>query len=439
MNINRNMTYAETLGKMISHETVSRPGMTDRSKFYNFHGLLRELFPNVFCAGEVECFDGSLLIRIKGSGAGAPIMLMNHHDVVEAGGSWKYPPFASNIAQGKIWGRGVLDTKGGLFGMLMAMEELLRDGEVPTRDTFFLSSCTEESDGSGAKEIARILKERGIRFSLILDEGGMIVSEPIKGANGRYAMIGVGEKGSADLKFKAKSSGGHASTPGKDTPLVRLGKFMAEVDKGQLFDAKISKTVCETFTRISGGMSGPLKLLLKNTRILAPVLNKVLPEVSGAAAAMLKTTLAFTMASGSDGANVLPEEAYVIGNMRYSHHQGGEDSIREVTELAERYSITVEIIRRGEDSPVSDYSSDAFMMIERGVAEIYPDVTTVPYIMNAASDSRFMGELSDNCLRFAPFIIDNDQLASVHGVNENLDIDTLAPAVDFYKYVIKNA
>ena len=152
---------------------------------------------------------------------------------------------------------------------------------------------------------------------------------------------------------------------------------------------------------------------------------------------MLKTTLAFTMAGGSDGTNVLPQEAYVIGNMRFSHHQGGEDSIRKISELAKKFDIETEILDPGFESPVSDYNSEAFKLVEKAVEEVFPDVAPLPYIMTGASDSRYFARVCDNCIRFAPFTINEQQLESIHGIDENIDIDTLSPAVDFYKYIIK--
>ena len=89
---------------------------------------------------------------------------------------------------------------------------------------------------SSAVDILPVIASRDLMQSVRLDEGGMILEEPIGGAKGTYAMIGVGEKGCADLKFIARSAGGHASTPGKNTPLVRLGQFMAEVEKKNLFE-----------------------------------------------------------------------------------------------------------------------------------------------------------------------------------------------------------
>ncbi len=429
--------YAARLSRMIQAETVSEKDAFGRAKFDRFHALLRELFPTVFASCEIEDFDGSLLLCLRGTGVGAPILLMNHHDVVEAPGEWKYPPFSGTIAEGRVWGRGTLDTKGGLWGMLEACEELLCEGWRPTCDVYFLTTCNEETSGAGADRISRELEARGIRFSMVLDEGGMILDEPIGGAKGCYAMVGVGEKGCADLKFIARSNGGHASTPPKNSPLVRLGKFMAAVEKAKLFDVKLSPTVQATLKSLSSSMSGAMKLFLGHPKLFAPLLSRVMPSVSSAAGAMLKTTVAFTMALGSDGTNVLPQEAWVVGNMRYSHHQGGKNSIEAITRLARKFDIETVVLNSGVDSPLSSHESEAFCLVERAVNAAYPTVKVAPYVMNAASDSRFLARVCNNCLRFAPFRISDEQLASVHGINESVDVSALTPAVDFYRYILK--
>lgn len=437
MSDTRTQEYAQRFSKLIQAETVSAHGDTDLDKFYRFHALLREEFPSLFSICEYEDFSGSFLLRWKGKDQSMlPILLMNHHDVVEASGKWTHPPFSGAIADGKIWGRGTLDTKGGLWGMLQAADELAREGFVPARDIYFMSTCCEETTGAGANAISQALLERGIRFAMSLDEGGMILDEPMAGAKGRYAMVGVGEKGYADLKFTARSTGGHASTPGKNTPLVRLGKFMAAAEKKKVFEVKMSPTVRATLSSLSSSMHGPLKFILGHPKFFAPLLCRVMPSISGAAGAMLKTTLAFTMARGSEGANVLPQEAYVIGNMRYSHHQGGKNSIDAIAALAKKFDIETEVIRPGFDSPLSSHESTAFALVQNALNAAFDGVRVAPYVMNAASDSRYMSRVCDNCLRFAPFAISASQLASVHGIDENLDISTLTGAVDFYRYII---
>lgn len=435
----RTQKYADTFAELIRMDTTSYDEQTDKTAFYQFHKLLKEKFPHIFEAVEYEDFSGSFLLKWKGKGNQAPILLMNHHDVVAATGEWRFPAFSGEIADGKIWGRGTLDDKGGLWAMLQAADELVMEGFVPNRDIYFMSTCTEEQTGLGADIISAALKERGIRFDMVLDEGGMIVYEPIAGAVGTYAMVGVGEKGCVDLKFTAHSEGGHASTPNSNTPLVRLGKFMAEVDNGKQFKSEVSPTVYTMFNRISRGTKGPIKFLLKNAKLFKGLLSVVVPKISVAAGAMLKTTIAFTMCSGSTESNVLPESAWVIGNMRYSHHQGSKDSIRVISEIAKKYDIETEVVGNVFDSPISDTQSYAFKTVEKAIERIFPDTVTTPYIMTGASDSRFLSRVCDNCIRFSPFTIDNEQLDSVHAINENLDLSCLAPAVDFYRLIITEA
>lgn len=436
MKESRGEYYADSLSRLIRAETISAKSQTDKSKFYRFQDLLREIFPALFAAAEHEDFNGSMLLCWKGRGKGDPILLMNHHDVVEATSDWKYPPFSGTVAEGKVWGRGTLDTKGGLWAMLQAAEELVKEGFTPATDIYFFSDCAEETDGSGANAVSKALLERGIHFSMVLDEGGMILEEPIGGAKGTFAMVGLGEKGCADLKFIARSSGGHASTPGKDTPLVRLGKFMAAAEKSDLFDADIPPVICEMFKKVSSTMSQPMKFVLGHPEALKPVLLKVIPGVSTTAGAMLKTTLAFTMAQGSKGSNVLPQEAWVIGNMRYSHHQGGPSSIDEVKKLAEKFDIETVVLSPGFASPLSDHNTTAFHLVERAVSAVFPGTITSPYLMTGATDCRFLSLVSENCLRFAPFKITHEQMDSIHGQDENVDISALPPAVDFYKYIM---
>ncbi len=440
MSENRSMQYAEILSKLIKVETISSRENQDISKFLGFHEVLRETYPNFFGAVECENFDGSLLIKWKGTDESLkPILLMNHHDVVEASGEWTHPAFSGAIADGKVWGRGTLDTKGGLAMMLQAAEELIKEGFTPKRDTYFVTASTEEIGGEGGDAISRALQERNIEFYMVLDEGGMIMHDPIGGADGTFAMIGVGEKGYVDLKFIANSNGGHSSAPGKNTPLVRLGKFMVEAEKAECFDVYMSDTVKEMLSRFAPTMSGIMKTACGNVNTFRPILNKVMPMISPAGAAMLRTTLAFTMSKGSEGANVIPQEAWVVGNMRFSHHQGKKASVDAIKALAKKYDIETEIIDDGIESGITDFKGEAFRFIEKAVKNVFPEYEVAPYIMNAATDSRYFCRVCDSCIRFVPFKIDKQQLDSVHAIDENVDIETLAPAVDFYRYVIKEA
>ena len=436
----RSIEYGKKLARMIQKETISSRFDPDRTKFLEFHELLEELFPNVHAACEKHVFNGSLLFKWKGKSDKNPILFMSHHDVVEAGGTWEHEPFSGDIDEtGRVWGRGTVDTKASLFCIFTAFEELIKDGHVPEVDVYIGSSCTEEWSGEGAPATVAYLKEQGIELALVLDEGGMILEEPVGGVKGTYAMIGLVEKGYGDVKFIAKSNGGHASAPVKNTPLVRLGKFMAEVEKNSPFISQFSETLEEMFGRMAPNMNFGMKVIFANMWLFKPLLIKLLPSISSAAGAMLHTTLAFTTAKGSDGLNVLPQEAYVTGNMRFIHHQPNKESIEAVSAVARKFDIQTEVIYQDQPCPVVDYRSDAFRLVEDTVKEIYPGIGTCPYIMTGGTDAKYYGEVSPNCIRFAPLYIDSQQYGSIHALNENIYQGALPMGVDFYKTIIKKS
>jgi len=436
----RAIRYGQMLSRMVKAETVSYRDQIDREKFYRFHELLEELFPNVHRVCEKHVFNGSLLFKWSGRGEGEPILLMSHHDVVEANGAWEHGPFSGDIDEsGRVWGRGTVDTKASLMCIFAAVEEMIEEGFVPACDVYIASSCTEEWSGDGAPAAAAWLQENGVHLKLLLDEGGMIVEEPIAGVKGTYGMVGVMEKGYGDVRFVAKSSGGHASAPGKNTPLVRLGKFMAAVEKKPPFKNQMSPVVEEMFRRTAPNMDLGMKAIFANMWLFKPLLTKLLPGINSTAGAMLHTTIAFTMAKGSDGCNVLPQEASVVANMRFSHHQDDEASIALISGLAQKYGLETQTIYRDAPCPIVDFQGDAFKLVEEVAGEIYPGVTICPYVMTGGTDARFYSAVSENCIRFAPLYIDPQQYSSIHGLNENIFRGVLPQGVDFYKAVIRKS
>lgn len=431
------MTYAQKLAKMIQCETVSIVDMPQPEKFEAFHVVLRQLFPKVFSTMELHDFDGSILLKWASKAPKAdPILLMSHQDVVEATGTWSHGPFSGDIENGVLWGRGTVDTKGSLFCIFQAFEELIESGYDPTVDLYIASSCSEEVSGPGAPAIVEYLQKQGVKLQFLLDEGGMIKNEPLKGAKGRFAMIGCLEKGTGNFRFVARSGGGHASAPGRNTPLVRLGKFMCDIEKHSPFTAKLNPTTIEMFRRLGPTISGPLGFVLRHSKGLSPLLNRLLPKVNPLAAAMISTTLAFTMAKGSDGLNVLPQEAYVTGNSRFIHHQGPEETRKLLQTIAAKYDIEVEVINSSDPCPVVDYHSDSFRLVEQTIKELFPGVIPSPYAMTGGTDARFYSPICTNAIRFAPLEINEQQFKSIHGLDENINIDTLPPAVEFYKKVL---
>ncbi len=432
--------YGAVLQTMIRHETISSRFDPSREKFLAFQKELEPLFPHIFAQCEIAHPGAGLVIRCAGTGASArePILLMSHHDVVAAPPEgWQHAPFSGDIDEnGCLWGRGTVDTKGSLFCELQALEELLASGWQPDTDVYITSSCTEEWSGESAPEIVRYLKERGVHLGMLLDEGGMIVEEPLAGAHGKYGVVGVLEKGYGDVRFTAMGHGGHASAPTKNTPLVRLAKFMTHVERAQPFRAELTPTVKEMFRRLAPNMGFGMRLVFGNLWLFGGLLTKLMPAISPMGAAMIQTTCAFTTAKGSDGLNVLPTEASITANLRFIHHQPNAESLAILDRIAAKYDIQSEVIFEAPPCKPVAYDSEAFAFLEQTAAAIYPGYGMMPYVMTGGTDAKFYEEICENALRFAPIEITPQQLASVHARDENLTLRALPPAVDFYKHLL---
>ena len=368
----RAMAYARKLSRMIQVDTVSKPETEEREKFLAFHRVLEELFPQVHAQLEKTEIDGNLLYTWKGTHSAKPLVLMSHQDVVPVEGTWKHAPFSGDIAEGKVWGRGASDTKCSVMAFFQAVEELLQEGYVPENDVYLSSSCTEEWAGDGCPKLVAELEKRGVRPWLVCDEGGGIITEPVGGIHGNFAMVGVFEKGKADVKLTARSNGGHASAPVKKSPAARIGDFIHEAEHRRLFRRRMPREVQAMFETLAPYASFPLKMVFGNMWLFNPLLLQVLPMISAQGGAMIQTTMALTMLKGSDAYNVMPQEASLGINMRFIPHQGMAESLDLVRRLAQKHGLEMEVFHASDVSRSTDIHGEAFQAVQKVIAETFP-------------------------------------------------------------------
>lgn len=429
--------YAKDLSRMIRCETISVRESGPAEKFARYRAELEQLFPLVHERLERTLIGDAMLFKWRGTDpARGAVVLMAHSDVVPAAGEWDHPPFAGEIADGCVWGRGAMDTKGSLCALFNAVEELLAEGYTPPCDVYLASSNNEEIMGDGAPNTVTWLTDHGVKLDLVLDEGGAVIEAPMPGLNGKYAMLGVLEKGYADVRFTAVSAGGHSSTPPKGTPLARLAAFVNRVETRPPFPVKITPPVKAMFAAMAPDMAFPFRLLFGNLWLFGPLLKRVIPKVSGQAGALLHTTCVFTMAQGSDAPNVIPAQASVTANLRFMVHQGREASLQALEKLANKYGLRMEVLYACDCSPVVDVHSAGYAYIRQCVREVFPEAGIAPYVMLGGTDAKHYAKVCDCALRFAPTVLTPQQLASMHASNENLSVDALARAVAFYRRVL---
>ena len=174
-----------------------------------------------------------------------------------------------------------------------------------------------------------------------------------------------------------------------------------------------------------------------NTWLFSPILIKALPLLSSEENAMLKTTCAFTMQKGSDGYNVIPQDAWVAGNLRYIPHEPLEASNKKISKIAKKYNIDIEVILATPHSKALDLNGEPYKMTVECIKKIFPGIGIMPYIVTGGTDSRFYDSVCDNCVRFFPINLEPDQLNSMHAIDENIYITALSQAVDYFKKLIK--
>lgn len=431
---------AERLSRMIQLPTVSAERAERGAEpFEAFAELLVELYPLVHAHLERERIgELGILYRWRGTTDADPVVLMAHFDVVpvDESDAWTHPPFEGRIADGWVYGRGALDDKGPLVVVLEAVENLLASGFTPPRDVYLSFGGDEEVFGGAARDIARTLQERGIPPWLVLDEGGAVVDAPLPFVTGPAAMVGVGEKGVMTVRLTARGDGGHASAPPTRTAVGTIARAIGRLTPGT-FRPRAPEAVSRMLRLFADRSRGPARLLYRALSHAPWVTARVFAAMGGEPAALVRTTVAATMQSGGTAANVLPSQATATFNLRIALGETVDGTARRLRRRIGDRSIDVEVLEGDDPSPESSTDSAQFALLTACVAVSHPDAATVPYVMMAATDSRHFHRFSPATYRFAPLEMSAAQRASIHGVDERVEIAALERGELFHRTLLQ--
>jgi len=431
--------YAQRLAKMIRCETVSCRESFDDTEFKKLRDTVRELFPLFHEKAQFLSFsDDCWVYKLPGKDQSRDMMVMSHHDVVAGTGEWKHPPFAAETADGKLWGRGTVDTKTPLFAEFTAFEELLQEGFEPPCNLWLASSHNEEIGGDGIPLALEYFKKQGITFELILDEGGAVIAAPMPGISCKCAMLAVHEKGRHLLKCVAGEGASHTGlAPKTDTPVVRMAKFIAEVSKKNPFIRRIYPAVRAMFEGLCPYMAFPMRLIFANLWLFAPLLKVLMPKINPMAGAMLGTMCSFNTINGGKYGSVQAKTVEADAYLRCIDDQDLAQDIAAFRAIADQYGIEVTDGEGNEYHAPADLTKPAYAYVRECVADIFPQVACAPFILPAGTDARWLTDVCQCVIRFAPIDIDPQQFASVHSPDENIDIKAVGNAVAFYKRLLR--
>lgn len=462
--------------KALSFPTVGKDDspnhVGDPQPFLDFHKHLTKAYPTVFKSLKVETINEySLLMKWTGNDVSLkPMLFVSHIDVVPASqpGNWTYPPFSGTVADGFIWGRGALDNKISLVGVLEAIQQLLAVKFTPQRTIFLAFGHDEEMGGDyGAEKIADTLKtQHGVtELEIVLDEGGMIDIDGLGVKNlisDQVAGVGMATKGFESWKIHLKGEGGHSSMPpvGQGTSVAaRMAAVLARFEAQQT-SSKLESPTTEFLQALAPGIRfAPLRMAfeLADNRIINPILGQIIGGLGHPLLnAFVRTTAAVIAIDAGVGAdNVLPTEGSIEVNFRVLP---GEDTsavkqyIDQIIKKEREIGLAKaeKIISRHPPSAITPASGPNYDLIVRAIMETFtpdPKVTkqkliVAPILIVGGTDALKYEDISaGRTFRFNPVKIESTKgdLSRVHGVDERVSIDGYLDAVRFYMRFIKLA
>jgi len=438
-------TVARHMSESIRFATVSAGigNSSSREPFEDFISWLAETYPLVHSRlARERIAQYSLLYRWQGSGSGRkPVLLTAHYDVVPVVQSsreeWIHEPFAGEIENGWVWGRGALDDKSAVIAIMEALTVLLKNGHEPLREIYVAIGHDEELGGAeGAAGIVSELQKRGVEFAWSLDEGSYVLDGIVPGLDIPLASINLSEKGFLTVKIVAKSSGGHSSMPPQDMAIYTLAEVLNDLHRSPFANHLDSGPAAEMYVEIARHMPFTRRMLFANQWLFRPLLERVLTR-GPAGAAMLRTTIAPTMLRAGIKENVLAPEAEATVNLRIHPADNVNDVVSRLKQVIERAGVTVTVSSSDPPSSVSSSGSAGFTALSSVARDVFGEVVVAPGLTIAGTDSRHYEKVSDDSYRFNPMKISSEDLATFHGVNERISVENLLLATTFYAALIE--
>lgn len=439
---------AKHLAEAITHKTISYqiPWEVRGDEFLKFHEFLATTYPRAHATLQRETVaNNALLYTWKGSDPDrAPIILLAHMDVVPVDKSsenkWTHPPFAGEIADGFVWGRGAIDDKSSVIAIFESIEALIAAGHAPRRTIYLAFGYDEELGGESAKAIAELLKARGVMAEFVMDEGSGITQGIVPGISKPLALIGLAEKGYVTYELSVTGAGGHSSQPPAHSSIGVLSDAITRVENNP-FPLRLEGPMRDMLETAGPEMSFPMRMIMANLWLFKPLIVGEFGKGKTTAAA-LRTTTAVTMMNAGTKENVLPIEAKAVVNFRILQGDtvdGIGDHLKRVINNPE-----VNVQRYGEHEVfeagrVSSREDAGFRLIERTARQVLPECAVAPSLVLGATDSKRYYDVSRDQYRFQPMIFTEEDLATIHGTDERIAIENLERAIHFYAQLLKNA
>ncbi|MGH9409362.1 MAG: M20/M25/M40 family metallo-hydrolase [Vicinamibacterales bacterium] len=411
-----NAEAVKTLQAYIRIDTSDPPGDVTKAADFLQDLLKREGI-------DVKRFESApgrsiLLARLKGDGTGGKaILLENHMDVVPADRSrWPHDPFAADITDGKIWGRGSIDMKGIGVTYLYAFLALHRQRVPLTRDVLLMFVPDEEVGGTLGAEWMRKHHYAELDPEYVVDEGGF--GSPDLFSPGKLVFgISVAEKKIMWLRLRAVGVAGHGSQPIPQNPNDHLARALARLLANPIPSGRFS--VVDTMRQ----------------RIGAPLADNKFNN------AIQHSTISITTLKSGVGdpprVNVIPSVAEATLDCRLLPGTTAAQWLDDVKRRIDDPTITVEVITEGADAIVTPQDTPFYRALEAAVKRHHPDAIVTPMIVPYGTDANGYRARGVKSYGFFPGVVPAATIFSMHGDAEFLPVDAIGPAIQIMFEALK--
>ncbi len=396
------------------------------------------------CGLEMETFESlpgraSLVARLAGTNPAAPtLLLMGHTDVVPVDPQgWQRDPFAGDLVDGVVWGRGAIDMLNLTASMAVATRRIAASGRRPRGSLVFLAVADEEAGGGlGAGWLVKHARDAIACDYVITENGGVLQHTPA----GERIGITVGEKGICWCRLRVHGTPGHGSRPLRaDNALVKAAEVVT-----RLAGYRTAAHITQAWRRWVAGMGfepAIAEALVDPARIWEG-LDLLPPALAGTAHALTHLTVSPNVIHGGEKTNVIPGRVDIEVDIRKVPGQTDEDVLEffDTALGALRGDVEVELMQHDEPSE-SRVDTPLWDAISRAAATVYPEATCVPTLTPGGTDARYFRGLGVPAYGMALYsrAMSLAQFSAMfHANDERVDQESLRLTVELYQAVARD-
>jgi acetylornithine deacetylase/succinyl-diaminopimelate desuccinylase-like protein len=414
----------ERLVSYLQIDTTNPPG--NESRAVEFLAKIFEAEGVAYESGESAPGRGNIWARLQG-GRKPALMLLNHSDVVPADASaWEEPPFAANIKDGEIWGRGASDMKSAAIIQLQAFLALHRQGRRLNRDVIFAATADEEAGGYlGAGWLAKQHRNLVRGTGYVLNEGGggtlMEGGVPVFG-------VEVTQKVPLWLRLEARGNPSHGARPRVESSVTRLIRALSRISEYD-FEPRVLPALDVFFKGTADLARSDLVESFRNMpeavkdREFLLALQIYRPSVHSS----IRNTCSITRLGGSDKINVVPVSAFAELDCRLLPDEDPDAFVEQLKSIMNEPDINISKLLSFAPA-VSPSDTELFGVIEDVLTEEFPNARVLPSMSVGFTDSHFFRDLGITAYGFVPMLRDPREMKpgeGAHGNNERVSVENV--------------